>query len=261
MLKFYAKITELNERDVSETTLKRLRVMSFLSLPFTPLLGVMEADILTNSALIGLMGFILLMSAVALFILCISKLVNRVWVRDKYLDEWELGMKHRSMAFAFQVVLYAICVVLFGGVILDCFYGLTLPKITPEIIGYSLFSIMMLGLYAQIYTQFAMVEPIEEDEFSTDIDARRSLKGVITISSLLVVGIVVIPFILGVISGIKNPAQSEIAILAYEAKDICEARGSRVHWVSVDEDNYGFACFDENRPYPPELELGEEGAE
>ena len=70
-----------------------------------------------------------------------------------------------------------------------------------------------------------------------------------------------IPFILGVISGIKNPAQSEIAILAYEAKDICEARGSRVHWVSVDEDNYGFACFDENRPYPPELELGEEGAE
>jgi len=254
MMKLYADLTELNERDINAKTLKRLRILSILSLPFTPLLGVMEAHILTSPVLIGLTIVTILVSAVALFMLCINKLVNRVWVRDKYLDEWELGMKHRAMAFAFQVVLYAICTVLFVGVVLDIFDKLDFPPITPMALGYALFSLMMLGLYAQIYTQFAMIEPMDEDEFDTESSARRSLKGVIVTSGLLIVGLILAPFVLGVISGLKNPEQSEIAILSHEAKTTCEARGSSVHWVSIAKENYGFACFDQNRPAPSDLD-------
>jgi len=127
MLKLYADLTQLIERDINAKTLKRLRILTILSLPFTPLLGVMGADILTNPVLISLMIVAILVSAVALFFLCVNKLVNRVWVRDKYLDEWELGMKHRAMAFAFQVVLYAISTVLSVGVVLYTFDKLDFP--------------------------------------------------------------------------------------------------------------------------------------
>jgi len=113
---------------------------------------------------------------------------------------------------------------------------------------------MMLGLYAQIYAQFAMVDPMDEDEFDTESPARRSLKGVVMTSGLLIVGLILVPFVFGVVSGIKNPGQSEIAILSHQAKTTCEARGSSVHWVSIAKEYYGFACFDQNRPAPSELD-------
>ena len=50
----------------------------------------------------------------------------------------------------------------------------------------------------------------------------------------------------------------DIQSLSAEAKKTCEARGSRVHWVSSAKENYGFACFDENRPSPQKSGQGGE---
>ena len=51
MMKWYAKWTELNERDIGDASLKRLRIFAFLSLPFVPLLGILQADLLSNTFL------------------------------------------------------------------------------------------------------------------------------------------------------------------------------------------------------------------
>lgn len=261
MMKLYARMTDLNAHDVSAKTLKRLRIISLISLPFVPALGLMGSDFVSSPLSEPLPAIILaiitIVSAIALLILCLNKLVNRVWVRDKYLDEWEVQLKYRSMAFGFQVVLYVISAALFLGAALDYFDKLVLPEFTPEVIGYALFSLLMLGLYAQIYAQFAMVQPIEEDEMDPLSGTRKPLIGIFKTTAMILGVCVVIPFALGVISGIKEVRSSDIATLSKKAVSVCTERGSSVHWVSIAEDNYGFACFDENRPAPGNLDSGE----
>lgn len=255
MLKLYANLTSLNEHDISERSLKRLRVFALLSLPFTPLFAFLGADIPSNSGLIAGGAIVLLISAIALFLLCMNKLVNRVWVRDQYLDEWELKIKHRSMAFAFQVVLYAICILLAAGYILYTIFNFSFTEITAPMCGYVLFSLMMLGLYAQIYTQLEMVQPIEEDDLDTKGRSARPLKHIILTSGLLFGLFLVVPFTLGVVHGYKDA--HNIATLADEAKSVCETRGSRVHWVSTKKGEAGFGCHDENKAAPEHLEVTE----
>jgi len=198
-----------------------------------------------------------MVSSIALFVLCTNKLVNRVWVKDNYLDEWEIRMKHKSMAFAFQVVLYAISILLFAGAVLYFSSFVVLPRFSPEVLAYTLFSLLMLGLYAQIYSQFSIVQPIEKDELDSKDSEKTTHKGVFLVIGALITMFVIIPFTIGVISGIKDYRNSDMVTLAKEAKSTCEARGSRVHWVSIAEENYGFACFDENRPAPEDLNTDE----
>ena len=259
MLKLYADITELNERDVTAKALKHLRISALLSLPLVPLMVVMSSDISMNYISQSLVLLAFFVSLIALVATCLSKLVNRVWVRDQYLDEWEIGLKHRSMAFAFQVVLYALTMLLLLGGALYYFDMLSLLTTKPEMIGCTLLSILALGLYAQIFVQLAMIEPIEADELDKTSGARRPIKGVFAVSGVLIAMFIVLPIAFGVTldwragaSGVTSDwrAGSEVSLLSNEARTTCEARGSRVHWVSINESNYGFACFDENRPSP-----------
>jgi len=261
MLKYYAKFTELNNKDVSAPALKRLRIIGLLSLPFVPALGLMELKGGISSPIVEpLQGIaltiIVLLSAVALLILCTNKLVNRVWVRDKYLDEWETQLKYRSMAFGFQVVLYTISAILFSGFVLYYFNMVSLEELTPGIIGYALFSLLMLGLYSQIYAQFAIVQPVEDDELDTTIPKRTVMKGIFRTTAALLVICVAIPFGISVLSEIHQNRTSEIATLSREALSVCTERGSSVHWVSIAKENYGFGCFDENRPAPEDVKNG-----
>lgn len=257
MMKFYDEITKLNERDMSDGALKRLRVTALLSLPFTPALAFLGSkhvsSPLSDALPATVVVLVLMVSSVALFFLCMNKLVNRVWVKDQYLDEWEVRMKHKSMAFAFQVVLYAIAILLFAGAALYFSDFITLPKFSPEVLGYTLFSLTTLGLYAQIYSQFSIVQPIEQDEMDNGSDQNSSRRGMfLTVASLIAI-FVIVPFTIGVISGIHDVRNSDIAKLSKEAVSTCEARGSTVHWVSIAEESFGFACFDENRPAPENL--------
>ena len=255
MLKLYANLTSLNEHDISERSLTRLRVIALLSLPFTPLFALLLADIPLNMGLSVGGIIILLISGAALFLLCMNKLVNRVWVRDQYLDEWDLKIKHGSMAFAFQVVLYAICIILTMGFVLYTIFDFSFPKITVPMSGYVLYSLMMLGLYAQIYTQLEMVQPIEEDDLDANGRSARPLKHIIIKAGLIFGLFLVVPFSLGFLRGYKNA--HAVANLADEAKSVCEARGSTVHWVSIKKDKTGFGCHDENTAAPEHSKVTE----
>jgi len=258
MLKYYAKLTELNTKDVSAPTLKRLRIIGLLSLPFVPTLGLMELKGGISSSLIEplpgiVLTVIVLLSSIALLILCTNKLVNRVWVRDKYLDEWEAQLKYRSMAFGFQVALYTISAILLVGFVLYQFNLVSLEELTPRNIGYALFSLLMLGLYSQIYAQFAIVQPVEDDELDIAIPKRTVMKGIFRTTAALIVICVAIPFGISVLSEIHEDRTSDMATLAREALSVCTERGTSVHWVSIAKENYGFACFDENREVPDNL--------
>lgn len=251
MMKFYADCTELSERDISAKSMKRLRFLTYLSLPFTPFVGMLDSGFVVDSPLEIPLVILFLISCVALIVLAFSKLLNRVWVRDQYLDEWELQMKHRTLAFVLQLVVWTTAVVLVAGVLLDMFGLPILPQLSPLVIGYGLFSLLMLSLYAQVFVQIAIVQPIEQDELDEQSAVRRPIKGVSTVLGILIAMFIALPLTFGLISDGKSAL--EISTFSKEAKQTCEARGSRVHWVSIDTSNYGYACFDESSPSPEHL--------
>jgi len=206
-MKWYADITRLTEHDMSEFKLKLMRFLTIISLPFAPLLGIWQLQLFHNVLPEWLLGLLVIVTAIPLFLVCISRLVNRVWVRDKYLDEWELRVKHRSMAFGFQVVLYVVAILGGIGIVADMI-GFKVPAFPPASIGYGLFALLMLGMYAQIFAQFSMIEPIDEDDLAPAEPSRRPIKGavmsVIAIFTLLFLP----PFLLGVVHG-YNSAHAE----------------------------------------------------
>ena len=172
MMKFYDDLTELNSKDVSAKSLKRLRTLTYFSLPFTPILGMMETEFMFGSVLAIPLLIVFLVSIVAMGILGFSKLSNRVWVRDKYLESWELKMKHRSLAYSLQVMVWTAIGAMLVGYLLYTFNLFVWPEIKPVFVGYAFFAFLMLGLYSQVFAQLAMLESMEEHEFAWS-DNRR----------------------------------------------------------------------------------------
>lgn len=247
MFKWLADVTTLTEKDMSATSLKRLQVFTFLSIPLFPLLVIYHLNLLPDFVPGWSVGLGIAVAAIGFVVLGSSRVANRVWVRDQYLDEWELRIKHRSMAFGFQVIMWTIagCVILF--IIFDDMWDVIRINLSTIGLLYGLGAISILGIYSQLLAQLAMIQPMDEDELNSTAPGRRSLK-VPTLATIFGFALLILlPFTLGVMSGYKSARV--VTTLGDEAKSVCEARGSRVHWVSS-ADGGDYACFDENRPAP-----------
>lgn len=258
MFKFLADITKLTEKNMSLSSLRRLRIFVFLSMPLFPLQALISLELLPNFIPGWIVGLLIIASIVGLMFMACSRLVNRFWVRDKYLDEWELRIKHRSMAFGFQVITWVVALFIILSIGFDETFETFFSEISVKGLFYGLGGVFLLGAYSQLLAQLAMIQPMEEDEFNSADVSRRSLNKP-AIASVFVLVLFFLPiFAMGFIAG-WNDAHT-VALLADEAKSVCEARGSSVHWVSNKDEkdgNAGFACFDENRAAPEHSKVSE----
>ncbi|WP_371395468.1 hypothetical protein [Fretibacter rubidus] len=170
MLKWYAETFKLTEKQMTTRALRDIKILTVLSFLAVPIFLAMRTDVIPVALTIpAVLALIFTMGC--FFCLCFTKFVNRFWARDKYLDEWERGRKHQSMAFAFQVLLYGFGTILVGFIIGDMF-GMV-RDIEMPVMGFDDFililaSIFIGGLMIMHLYLLATTKPIDEGDTFPD---------------------------------------------------------------------------------------------
>jgi len=244
MIKSLAKIFEFQEGSISPNKLRNIIIMMIISLPTWPLIMMDFYDLIPDGWLAVLSLLLIVIGSLSMVCFVCTRFVNRFYFPDKYLDEWEKSIKHRSMSFAFMILVWIVAPVFLLVVSLT---NISI-NFSSETFGLWFMGLLLSLLYLQTFHALWQVKPIDEDELAEPVKKSRAGLYVFVGAVLVFFGV---PFSLGFISGYSNAL--EMGELADQAKLTCESRGSDVHWVSTDKENYGFACFDENREAPDNL--------
>lgn len=104
-------IMETTEVQLTPQALTRLRVTTLLSFLVIPIYGAVELLDVSGGARTTLIALGVI-SALAMLYSFTTRLANRLWTPEKYLDENEIERKRRSMSLTFQVLTGVLAVLL-----------------------------------------------------------------------------------------------------------------------------------------------------
>ena len=162
MIKSVAKLFEFKSESISKKKLRQIMVMMLLSLPVWPLLALDEYGMLPDGWVGNIAVIALIVGAISMICFVCTRFVNRFYFPDKYLDEWEKEIKHRSMSFAFMVFTWvaAPLFIIFTG-FGDFNFTMTGEKLAIWFVG-----LLSSFLYIQTFHALWQVKPIDEDELA-----------------------------------------------------------------------------------------------
>ena len=161
MLKWYADTVQISERELTSKSLSRLKLFALLGMPATPLFALAEFGDFSPAVSLIFFGLSFL-SGIFLFVVMLSKFTNRFWARDKYLDEWELQRKHHSMAIGFQVIDYAVCLLMAAAFLLIPFSNTTFTISLPQI-AMACFSFIVFAVYIPLVFLLWSTKPVNAE--------------------------------------------------------------------------------------------------
>jgi len=113
MLKAMFDIFEPTERQLTQRAISRLRLASVIGFFAMPLVGIAQLAPLTG----GLNTAVTVLSIIACLamVYCLlTRLANRLWVPEKYLDESEIELKRRSASLTYQILMLVIAGLIAG---------------------------------------------------------------------------------------------------------------------------------------------------
>ncbi len=158
MISALAKIFEFNESSISKKKLRWITILMVLSLPLWPLMLLDYYGKLPNNWL-GAVGVgMMIIGAISAICFVCTRFVNRFYFPDKYLDEWEIRIKHKSMTFAFMTLVWVLAPVV---CVLSFVQNFSLNLSGEEVALWSV-SVLLLLLYAQTFHALWQVRPIDE---------------------------------------------------------------------------------------------------
>ena len=164
MLKWFAEIFKLTEKQMTRKALNRLKILTLLSLPAVPLIVLDVFGAFSNSTTVSKLSIFAIPYA-AFVAISFSKFVNRFWARDKYLDEWEVARKHQAMAFSLQstsciLILTSLFLILFD--LKETKAGIDIGVLSHLQLGTLLLATFIAFLYiAHLFLLFT-VKPIDD---------------------------------------------------------------------------------------------------
>lgn len=189
MMKLYADLFELTADSISRKSIRRLRWLTIGSLPYLPMIAFLILYGMPRSlAVLPLILAFLLFSCLTVTVL-LSRIVNRVWALDKYLDEWEKDIKRISMTRAYMAMMY---VALTVSLIWHLFFDVFEPFISENLKAIPFLILIVLigtGFYTQIFTQLAHIKPMDEDELDQPKYIKTSVRGILGIIAASTVGL------------------------------------------------------------------------
>ena len=172
MLKWYAESFKLTEKQMTTKALRRIWVLTGISLLMIPAIFILDFDYLMGTPRLAA-HLAYYISFICLVLLVFSKFVNRFWSRDKYLDEWEKERKHQAMAFAFQVLMYILSAIVMFCTFLPIFnFGQDdiMPKLSFSALSIGGIGIMVSGLLIMHVYLLVTTKPIDSfDELGSDL--------------------------------------------------------------------------------------------
>ncbi len=182
MLKWYADMYALSPRQLTQTALRRLKILLFLSIPaaltmvlFPIWIGSVDGAKFDFGGFGPVLTISLLVSFICLLILCFSRFTNRFWAPSKYLDEWERDLKHKAMSFAAQVFCWSAGFVMIGVMLLET-VGVLPEHFTIEhahlvewVIGLTMFILIPILFLSLSYMLWA-VKPVDQEDLDVAIN-------------------------------------------------------------------------------------------
>ena len=159
MLQALARVFEFKETSISKKTLRRILILMLLSIPAFPLSLLNLYDLYPNQSLEKIGSFAIVVGVISMFCFLSTRFVNRFYFPDKYLDEWEIAIKHKSMAFAFMVMFWAAPLVILALLGLSNFQF----DASGEIVFFCGMSILLALCYIQIFHALWQVRPIDAE--------------------------------------------------------------------------------------------------
>lgn len=170
-MKWLSNLYRFNDKTLSRKGLLWVWFLATLSVPCFPLLLLLRYSLAEEvpmliplqNAVDGPIGIgILILSFAALCGLGLSRIVNRFWVTDTYLDEWEIEMKRASMAFTFQVTTLFWVGVFTASIILK---NLNVDIIPPAELSWMSVSIIfvMTSVYTHLFYLLAHLRSIDAE--------------------------------------------------------------------------------------------------
>ena len=111
MLSAVFKAFEATEVQLTPKAITRLRVSAILSLFAIPLFSAAKLFEWPDGVSNVLISFCLLCMLAMLYAFS-TRLINRLWVPEKYLDESEIERKRRSSSLTYQFMIYALMIIL-----------------------------------------------------------------------------------------------------------------------------------------------------
>ena len=159
MLKSIARVFEFQDNSVSKSTLRRILILMLISLPTWPLMILDFYDMLPYNWLGAVSAIFIIVGAISMIFFVCTRFVNRFYFPDKYLDEWEIRIKHKSMTFAFMCLVWGVAPIVFVmGVMQDFELSLNADAFSLWFVGF-----LLLLLYIQTFHALWQVRPIDED--------------------------------------------------------------------------------------------------
>lgn len=158
MLKALAKSFEFDESSISKQKLRRILILMILSLPMWPLFMMDYYSLLPDNGLGTAALIVMIVGALSMLGFISTRFVNRFYFGDKYLDEWEIRIKHKSMAFTFMVMLWIIFPLIF--IVIN---SLNYIPNSAEELGLWFLGFWLTTLYIQTFHALWQVRPIDHD--------------------------------------------------------------------------------------------------
>lgn len=247
MLANLAKQFELTEDNTTARALRRTWWMMVASLPaFLIVVWVGFHGIPTNFIPLVFCTLVFLTASFPMIVFLSSRFVNRFYFPDKYLDEWEIRIKHKSIVFAVQVLISSMVVVGFIALILEAWFNIASLSFTAFQIGIGAFLILIAFFYVQAFKALSLVEPIDEDEYTNGSIEKRSNRFIL--------------LFVGVVSLIALVASAPIIGSSYDAGrkygralSICHNQNMKLDkfdWETRTGKCEGLATVDESQPAP-----------
>ena len=159
MLKTIAKAFEFNEKSISKKKLRLILILMILSTPTWPLLTMNYYGMFKGSGFGGAVSIAIYIGMISMLCFICTRFVNRFYFPDKYLDEWEIKIKHKSMTFAFMVMVWIAAPIF---IFLAMFQQVSI-NLSGEAVGLWAMGGLLALLYLQTFHALWQVRPIDEE--------------------------------------------------------------------------------------------------
>ena len=208
MLAKYFEMFEPTERQITAKALRRLKIAAMVALAAVPLIVVdklipletmhpVAATIIEAAFIISVIGF--------LFICC-SRVFNRVWAPDKYLDESEILRKRESATFAYMVLGWGAGTIIISTVFAIIFINsFSLESISSDLIVF-LFGSLIYTAFVLQAIKLVEITPAYEDPESDGMPHAKDKaykNSFLFIFLIFIFLVFAVPFTKGIVDGVR----------------------------------------------------------
>lgn len=173
MLKAMFDIFEPTEKQLTPAAIMRLRismVFGFFALPIFAAVELLplEDSVRMVAIIMGVICYIGLVYGL------VTRMANRLWVPEKYLDESEIEIKRRSASLAYQIMMFTVAA------LIATFFVLS-PKgsdftVSARSLVYLFGSLMCAFFCFQTFVAAMMIKPLSDGDIEvTPMDKRYGL--------------------------------------------------------------------------------------